>query len=120
MSSEEARASFSELVVGSPTRTEGETYSSGDMSSEEGAHVTCFTEDLHDVTLHFQIVRFSKQVGMFSWLQLKYQTEKKVLQIHNIAQIHQYYIKTYVTSDDVRLKRRSLLCSTSWRCTFIQ
>ncbi|AQK96987.1 Proteasome assembly chaperone 4 [Zea mays] len=62
MSSEEARASFSELVVGSPTRTEGETYSSGDMSSEEGAHVTCFTEDLHDVTLHFQIVRFSKQI----------------------------------------------------------
>ncbi|AQK96984.1 hypothetical protein ZEAMMB73_Zm00001d011478 [Zea mays] len=49
MSSEEARASFSELVVGSPTRTEGETYSSGDMSSEEGAHVTCFTEDLHDI-----------------------------------------------------------------------
>ena len=67
MSSEELRASFSDLVVCSPTRTEGETYSSGDLSSEEGVQVTNFTEDLHDVTLHFQIMRFSKQVDKVSW-----------------------------------------------------
>ncbi|KAJ1274334.1 hypothetical protein BS78_05G054400 [Paspalum vaginatum] len=24
--------------------------------------ITCFTEDLHDVTLHFQIMKFSKQI----------------------------------------------------------
>jgi proteasome assembly chaperone 4 len=64
MSSEELRASFSDLVVGSPTQTEGKTYPSGDLLSEEGIQVTCFTEDLHDVVLHFQIVRFSKQVDM--------------------------------------------------------
>ncbi|XP_021313154.1 proteasome assembly chaperone 4 isoform X1 [Sorghum bicolor] len=62
MSSEELRASFSDLVVCSPIRTEGKTYSSGDLSSEEGVQVTSFTEDLHDVTLHFQIMRFSKQI----------------------------------------------------------
>uniref|UniRef100_A0A804NG07 Proteasome assembly chaperone 4 n=1 Tax=Zea mays TaxID=4577 RepID=A0A804NG07_MAIZE len=62
MSSEELRASFSDLAVGSPTQTEGKTYPSGDLSSEEVMQVTCFTEDLHDVVLHFQIVRFSKQI----------------------------------------------------------
>jgi proteasome assembly chaperone 4 len=64
MSSEELRASFSDLAVGSPTQTEGKTYPSGDLSSEDVMQVTCFTEDLHDVVLHFQIVRFSKQVDM--------------------------------------------------------
>ncbi|KAF0888150.1 hypothetical protein E2562_010845 [Oryza meyeriana var. granulata] len=32
--------------------------------------VTCFTEDLHDAILHFQIIRFSKQVNMVSWFQI--------------------------------------------------
>jgi proteasome assembly chaperone 4 len=54
------------LVVGSPNQTEGQNSSSGVSSSEEGMQVTCFTEDLHDVTLHFQIVRFSKQVNKVS------------------------------------------------------
>jgi len=54
--------SFSDFVVSSSTRKEGQTNSSGDSSSEGGLQVTCFTEDLHDVTLHFQIVRFSKQI----------------------------------------------------------
>ncbi|GJN13624.1 hypothetical protein PR202_gb00349 [Eleusine coracana subsp. coracana] len=60
MSSEEMRASFSELAVGSQTSTDKQTGSSGDPSSE-GVQVTCFTEDIHDVTLHFQIIRLSKQ-----------------------------------------------------------
>ncbi|KAK8966598.1 hypothetical protein KSP40_PGU015457 [Platanthera guangdongensis] len=28
--------------------------------------ITCFTEDLHDATLHFQIIRFSKQI--YAWI----------------------------------------------------
>jgi proteasome assembly chaperone 4 len=66
MSSEELKTSFTDLVVGSPNQTEGQNSSSGVSSSEEGMQVTCFTEDLHDVTLHFQIVRFSKQVNKVS------------------------------------------------------
>ncbi|GJM87841.1 hypothetical protein PR202_ga03835 [Eleusine coracana subsp. coracana] len=62
MSSEEMRAGFSELAVGSQTSTDKQTGSSGDPSSE-GVQVTCFTEDIHDVTLHFQIIRLSKQVN---------------------------------------------------------
>ncbi|RLN29630.1 hypothetical protein C2845_PM05G07200 [Panicum miliaceum] len=62
MSSEELRTGFSDLVVSLPTRTEDQTNSLGDLSSEGGLQVTCFTEDLHDVMLHFQIVRFSKQI----------------------------------------------------------
>ena len=72
MSSEELRTSFSDLVVSSPTWTEGKTNYSGDSSSKGGFQVTCFTEDLHDVTLHFQIVRFSKEVNKVSWFQSKY------------------------------------------------
>ncbi|XP_066354156.1 uncharacterized protein [Miscanthus floridulus] len=59
MSPGELRTSFPDL--GLPTLTEGQTNSSGDLSSEGELQVTCFTEDLHDVILHFQIVRFPKQ-----------------------------------------------------------
>ncbi|XP_066360201.1 uncharacterized protein [Miscanthus floridulus] len=62
MSSRELRTSFPDLVVGLPTLTEGQTNSSGDLSSEGELQVTCFTEDIHDVILHFQIVRFPKQI----------------------------------------------------------
>ncbi|XP_066354155.1 uncharacterized protein [Miscanthus floridulus] len=60
MSPGELRTSFPDL--GLPTLTEGQTNSSGDLSSEGELQVTCFTEDLHDVILHFQIVRFPKQI----------------------------------------------------------
>ena len=72
MSSEELRTSFSDLVVSSPTWTEGKTNYSVDSSSKGGFQVTCLTEDLHDVMLHFQIVRFSKEVNKVSWFQSKY------------------------------------------------
>ncbi|KAG0520347.1 hypothetical protein BDA96_08G066500 [Sorghum bicolor] len=62
MSSGELRTSFPDLAVGSPALTEGQTKSSGDLSSEGALQVTCFTEDLHDAILHFQIVRFAKQI----------------------------------------------------------
>lgn len=66
MSLEELRTGFPDLVVGSQTRTDSQVDSSGDLSSEGGVQVTCFTEDLHDVTLHFQIIRFSKQI--YAWI----------------------------------------------------
>uniref|UniRef100_A0A0D3HS39 Proteasome assembly chaperone 4 n=1 Tax=Oryza barthii TaxID=65489 RepID=A0A0D3HS39_9ORYZ len=66
MASEELRTSFSDLVVGSSSRTDSQVESSGDPSSEGGVQVTCFTEDLHDVILHFQIIRFSKQI--YAWV----------------------------------------------------
>jgi proteasome assembly chaperone 4 len=52
--------------VGSSSRTDSQVESSGDPSSEGGVQVTCFTEDLHDVILHFQIIRFSKQI--YAWV----------------------------------------------------
>ncbi|XP_043690244.1 proteasome assembly chaperone 4-like [Telopea speciosissima] len=33
---------------------------------DDSLQVTCFTEDLHDVTFHFQIIRLKKQ--MFAWI----------------------------------------------------
>ncbi|KAL6906186.1 hypothetical protein ACP4OV_003787 [Aristida adscensionis] len=66
MSSEELRSSFSDLAVGLETRVDNQTGSSGDPATQEGVQVTCFTEDLHDVTLHFQIIRFSKQI--YAWV----------------------------------------------------
>lgn len=58
MSSEELRASLLDLAS-----TGGQVNPSGDPSSSEvGVQITCFTEDLHDVTLHYQIIRLSKQV----------------------------------------------------------
>ena len=89
MSSRELRTSFPDLVVGLPTLTEGQTNSSGDLSSEGELQVTCFTEDIHDVILHFQIVRFPKQVNKVSWLQLKYSNWKlfKFMMCHEFVVI---------------------------------
>ncbi|XP_042498839.1 proteasome assembly chaperone 4 [Macadamia integrifolia] len=33
---------------------------------DDGPQVTCFTEDLHDVTFHFQIIRLKKQI--YAWI----------------------------------------------------
>ncbi|KAJ4975853.1 hypothetical protein NE237_000959 [Protea cynaroides] len=33
---------------------------------DDGLQVTCFTEDLHDVTFHFQIIRLKKQI--YAWI----------------------------------------------------
>ncbi|XP_051185592.1 uncharacterized protein [Lolium perenne] len=66
MSSEELGASLSDLALGSRAPTAGQVGSSGGPSSDGGTQVTCFTEDLHDVTLHFQIIRFSKQI--YAWV----------------------------------------------------
>ncbi|XP_078156658.1 proteasome assembly chaperone isoform X2 [Carex rostrata] len=59
MSSKELEESLSELQVGKRQSVQN------DMSEGE-VQVSCFTEDLHDVTLHFQIVKFSKQI--YAWI----------------------------------------------------
>lgn len=89
MSSGELRTRFPDLAVDLPTLTERQTNSSGDLSSEGELQVTCFTEDLHDVILHFQIVRFPKQVNKVSWLQLKYSNWKlfKFMMCHKFVVI---------------------------------
>ncbi|EMS46256.1 hypothetical protein CFC21_067003 [Triticum aestivum] len=66
MSSEELTTSLSDLAVASQAPTASQIGSSGDLSSEGGVQVTCFSEDLHDVTLHFQIIRFPKQI--YAWI----------------------------------------------------
>lgn len=66
MSSEELRASLSDLAVAPTAGAIDSSSSSGDPSAEGGAQVSCFTEDLHDVTLHFQIIRLSKQI--YAWI----------------------------------------------------
>jgi proteasome assembly chaperone 4 len=58
MSSKTLEESLSELQVGEIR----ETKSVQSDTSDAEVQVSCFTEDLHDVTLHFQIVKFSKQV----------------------------------------------------------
>ncbi|CAM0879466.1 unnamed protein product [Alopecurus aequalis] len=66
MSSEDLRASLSDLAVGLRAPMASQIGSSGDPLSEGGTQVTCFTENLHDVTLYFQIIRFSKQI--YAWI----------------------------------------------------
>lgn len=60
MSSKELEESLSELQVDDK---HGENKSVQNDLSEGEVQVSSFTEDLHDVTLHFQIVKFSKQVN---------------------------------------------------------
>ncbi|KAI4989297.1 hypothetical protein ZWY2020_036614 [Hordeum vulgare] len=66
MSSEELTTRMLDLAVASQAPMASQISSSGDLSSEGGAQVTCFSEDLHDVTLHFQIIRMSKQI--YAWI----------------------------------------------------
>ncbi|PKU79800.1 proteasome assembly chaperone 4 [Dendrobium catenatum] len=49
----------------------GEPEPNGELKARDDAlnddvQITCFTEDLHDATLHFQIIRFSKQI--YAWI----------------------------------------------------
>lgn len=62
MSSGELVKNSPDLAVGASALTEDRANSSGDASSEGSMQITCFTEDLHDVTLHFQIIKLSKQI----------------------------------------------------------
>nr|BAJ89485.1 predicted protein [Hordeum vulgare subsp. vulgare] len=66
MSSEELTTRMLDLAVASQAPMASQISSSGDLSSEGGAQVTCFSEDLHDVTLRFQIIRMSKQI--YAWI----------------------------------------------------
>ncbi|PKA62244.1 hypothetical protein AXF42_Ash016036 [Apostasia shenzhenica] len=37
-----------------------------DEHMDDDVQITCFTEDVHDITLHFQIVHLSKQI--YAWI----------------------------------------------------
>lgn len=52
-----------ELDVESMTKTLSSTQiSEANKDNEDGVQITCFSEVVNDVTLHFQIMHFSKQV----------------------------------------------------------
>ncbi|KAJ3703957.1 hypothetical protein LUZ61_007662 [Rhynchospora tenuis] len=62
MASKELEENLSELQIGG----NGEKKPVENDVSEGEVKVSCFTEDLQDVTLHFQIVKFSKQI--YAWI----------------------------------------------------
>lgn len=62
MASEEFDTSLSELLVTEGSDSFGKINKLEDQGSNDDVQITCFTEDLHDVTLHFQIIKLTKQV----------------------------------------------------------
>ncbi|KAJ0973120.1 hypothetical protein J5N97_021079 [Dioscorea zingiberensis] len=69
MASGDLEEKFSVLEVGADPLCNGSTSSSGNGVmgvDDDGAQITCFSEDVHDVVIHFQIIRLSKQI--FVWI----------------------------------------------------
>lgn len=62
MASEELDSSFSELRVTEGSDSVGKSDKLEGQGSNDDVQITCFTEDLHDVTFHFQILKLTKQV----------------------------------------------------------
>ncbi|KAJ3671613.1 hypothetical protein LUZ60_007692 [Juncus effusus] len=69
MSSKELEDKFSVLQVGKEPESTGENGEKNILEtevSESAVQVSCFTEDLHDVMIRFQIIRFQKQI--YVWI----------------------------------------------------
>ncbi|XP_073013054.1 uncharacterized protein [Typha latifolia] len=62
MASKELDERISELGIGAEPQSNGESKMLENQSLDGDVHITCFTEDLHDVTLHFQIIKLVKQI----------------------------------------------------------
>lgn len=62
MASEELDRNFSELHVTRDSDCNGKSKILENQAVDGDVQITYFTEDLHDVTLHFQIIRLAKQV----------------------------------------------------------
>lgn len=62
MASAELNGNLSKLSINTEPQSNGESALSENQSTDGNVQITCFTEDLHDVTLHFQIIRLTKQV----------------------------------------------------------
>eukprot|EP00262_Sarcandra_glabra_P017137 TRINITY_DN5781_c0_g1_i1.p1 TRINITY_DN5781_c0_g1~~TRINITY_DN5781_c0_g1_i1.p1 ORF type:complete len:175 (+),score=24.56 TRINITY_DN5781_c0_g1_i1:141-665(+) len=55
-----------ELIVSSNRIYNGGSCSTENQATNGDVEITCFTEDMHDVTLHFQIIRLQKQI--YAWI----------------------------------------------------
>ncbi|KAG6524111.1 proteasome assembly chaperone 4-like [Zingiber officinale] len=66
MASKELDTSFSELLVTEGSDSVGQSNKLEGQGSNDDAQITCFTEDLHDVTFHFQIIKLTKQI--YVWI----------------------------------------------------
>ncbi|URE26053.1 hypothetical protein MUK42_18112 [Musa troglodytarum] len=66
MASEELDRNFSELHVTRDSDCNGKSKILENQAVDGDVQITCFTEDLHDVTLHFQIIKLAKQI--FVWI----------------------------------------------------
>ncbi|XP_010913092.1 uncharacterized protein [Elaeis guineensis] len=56
----------SALHITTDAQCNGKSKTSEDQAIDSDVQITCFTEDLHDVTLHFQIIRLAKQI--YVWI----------------------------------------------------
>ncbi|OAY65670.1 Proteasome assembly chaperone 4 [Ananas comosus] len=66
MASAELNGNLSKLSINTEPQSNGKSMLSENQSTDGNVQITCFTEDLHDVTLHFQIIRLTKQI--FVWI----------------------------------------------------
>ncbi|KAI3990061.1 hypothetical protein MKX01_013547 [Papaver californicum] len=48
------------------TNTDQSTVRVSDAGEEDGAKITCFTEEMNDTTLHIQIIKLHKQI--YAWI----------------------------------------------------
>lgn len=68
MASGDLDGQFSEMKVCADPLCSGSSLSAGNGVidvDDDGVQITCFTENVHDVVLHFQIIRLAKQVKYF-------------------------------------------------------
>ncbi|KAH7671044.1 proteasome assembly chaperone 4 protein [Dioscorea alata] len=69
MASGDLDGQFSEMKVCADSLCSGSSLSSGNGVidvDDDGVQITCFTENVNDVVLHFQIIRLAKQI--FAWI----------------------------------------------------
>ena len=62
MASRELEKELSELHVTTDPQCNGKSNSLESQAVEGDVQITCFTENLHDTTIHFQIIKLAKRV----------------------------------------------------------
>lgn len=65
MASGELNRDISALHISTEAQCNGKGKIVEDQAMDSDVQITCFTEDLHDATLHFQIIRLARQVMFF-------------------------------------------------------
>ncbi|XP_008776705.2 proteasome assembly chaperone 4 [Phoenix dactylifera] len=66
MASGELNLDFSAQHISTDAHCNGKGKILEDQAIDSDVQITCFTEDLHDVTLHFQIIKLAKQI--YVWI----------------------------------------------------